>query len=311
MFSAASQPVSRADLEALLRELPGDARKGFFGPASVSWRVNRESAVFLGAGRAALLQIAHPWVAAALRQHSNLLNDALGRFHSTFRVVYTMLFGSSGQALAAARQLHARHSSVRGTLPDGEGYQANEVGALLWVYATLVESAVLAYECALPPLAPEEREQYYAESRRMAALFGIPGEALPPDWAGFTAYTAAMLASPLLAVDEQGRALGASVLRGAGTAIRPPHWYRSLTAGWLPERLRAQFGLTFEAREKQAVRQAARWVPRVYRRLPNAVRFVGPWHEAEARLRGREPDWSVRRSNRFWMGTERMLYPGR
>src|SRR5258708_40260467 len=92
--------VSRADSHSLLAsldQLPGEPLHGFFGPGSVTWQVNRESAVFLGAGRAALLQLAHPWVAAALAQHSNLLHDAVGRFHSTFRVIYTMLFGTRAQ----------------------------------------------------------------------------------------------------------------------------------------------------------------------------------------------------------------------
>ena len=191
--------VDRGALERLLTGLamlPGDAREGFFGPGSVSWRVNRESAVFLGAGRAALLQIAHPWVAAALHEHSNLLNDALARFHATFRVVYTMVFGTRGQALAASRQLHARHVSVRGVLPGSAGqawprggqYRANQMDALLWVYATLVDSALHAYECVLPVLTEAEREGYYRESRRTAALFGIGGEALPTDWRAFQAY---------------------------------------------------------------------------------------------------------------------------
>src|ERR1700719_751975 len=102
------QYVSRAasrELLASLEQLPGEARHGFFAPGSVTWQVNRESAVFLGAGRAALLQLAHPWVAAALAQHSNLLHDAVGRFHSTFRVIYTMLFGTRAQALEASKQL--------------------------------------------------------------------------------------------------------------------------------------------------------------------------------------------------------------
>ena len=47
--------------------------EGIFGAESVSWRINCESALFLGAGRAALLQLAHPWVAAALDRHSSLL----------------------------------------------------------------------------------------------------------------------------------------------------------------------------------------------------------------------------------------------
>src|SRR6202046_1590508 len=168
---ASRQYVSRADSQMLrssLEELPGEPRNGFFGPESVSWRVNRESAVFLGAGRAALLQLAHPWVAAALAQHSNLLHDAVGRFHGTFRVIYTMLFGTRAQAIEASKQLYQLHTGIRGELPNtvgayqrGDHYEANEVAALRWVYATLVESAMLAYEFVLPPLTPADREQYY------------------------------------------------------------------------------------------------------------------------------------------------------
>src|SRR5271154_369399 len=169
-----------------------DPRAGIFGPASVSWKVNRESALFLAAGRAALLQLAHPWVAAALDQHSNLRNDPLARFHNTFRVIFTMVFGSLSQALAASRYMYQLHTRIQGELPSsvagytqGSRYRANEVNALVWVYATLVESALLAYECVLPPLTRTERETYYAENKIMAALFGIPASALPESWSGF------------------------------------------------------------------------------------------------------------------------------
>lgn len=178
------RPVSANDLEALLVDL-GKSRTanhaGVFGPDSISWRINRESALFLAAGRAALLQLAHPWVAAAIAQHSKTLNDPVERFHETFRVIFTMVFGSLDQAFAAARGLHRLHQSIRGTLSEGAGrfaedtpYEANEISALRWVYATLVDSALLAYELVLPPLSSAEREQYCAESLRMAALFGLP-----------------------------------------------------------------------------------------------------------------------------------------
>ncbi len=313
------QYVSRDAIEALLsglEKLPGEPRDGFFGPGSVTWQVNRECAVFLGAGRAALLQLAHPWVAASLAQHSRLMTNAIGRFHSTFRVIYTMLFGSRAQAIAASRQLYRRHTEIRGELPRaigarprGEQYEANEVAALRWVYATLVESAVLAYEFAMPPLSLREREQYYTESKRMAALFGIPPGALPEDWDGFTTYAAEMLESPLLVVGEDGRALGHSVLSGVGTCVHPPRWYRALTAFWLPPRLRAAFALPFGAPEEAALVRATRWLPRLYRVTPRTVRFVGPFHEAESRLRGRSPGPLTLANNRFWMGQPRLLYP--
>jgi uncharacterized protein (DUF2236 family) len=313
------QYVSRRNLEDLLSDLgklPGEGSLGFFGPDSVTWRVNRESAVFLGAGRAALLQLAHPWVAASLDHHSNLRNDAIDRFHSTFRVIFTMLFGSRAQAIAASRQLYMRHISIRGELPraigarpHGEHYEANEVAALRWVYATLVESAILAYEFVQPPLLRDEREQYYAESKRMAALFGIPPGALPRDWDVFSRYTAEMIESPLLGVGEDACALGQSVLSGVGTRFRPPRWYRALTAFWMPPRLRAPFALSFGAPEEEAVSRVSRRLPLLYSCIPRPLRLVGPFHEAQARLRGRSPGPLTRRNSRFWMGQPRLLYP--
>ncbi|HMD20331.1 MAG TPA: oxygenase MpaB family protein [Alloacidobacterium sp.] len=313
-----SQYVSQANMEELLSELeklPGESRLGFFGPDSVTWKVNRESAVFLGAGRAALLQLAHPWVCASLLQHSNLRNDAIGRFHSTFRVIYTMLFGTRAQAVAASRQLYRLHTGIRGELthavsghPRGEHYEANEIHALRWVYSTLVDSAILAYEFTLAPLALDEREQYYAESKRMASLFGMRADALPKNWSAFVQYTAEMMESSILGVDEDARMLGASVLSGVGTRVRPPQWYRALTAMWMPARFRSAFQLPFGAQEEKMVRRTAHRLHFLYPRIPGTVRFVGPYHEAEARLRGRLPGLLTRRNNCFWMGQPRLLY---
>jgi len=300
--------VTGADLESLLapvEQRSDDPRAGVFGPGSITWRVNRESAVFLGAGRAALLQLAHPWVAAALAQHSTLLADPVARFHNTFRIVYTMIFGTRAQALAASRHLHRLHTRIRGELPDPVAdwphrthYEANEVAALRWVYATLVEGALVSYECVLP-LTGAEREQYYQESKTIAALFGISAAALPADWHAFTAYVTETTQSGTLGVGQVARRLADAVLSGAGSRIHPPRWYRALTAAWIPEPLRTAFGLSVDERSVARIRGR---LPRIYRALPAALRFVGPWHEAQARLRGRKPGMLASTSNRFWIG---------
>ncbi len=182
-------PVSRTHVEQLWGNVAAGVSQpndGIFGPSSISWKINRESALFLGAGRASLLQLAHPWVAAALDQHSNLRSDPLARFHNTFKVVFTTIFGTLQQALAASRSLYQLHTRIQGEMPASVGafpasshYQANEVDALRWVFATLVDSAMIAYETVMPPLSCEEKEKYYAESRTLAMLFGIPPAALP------------------------------------------------------------------------------------------------------------------------------------
>jgi uncharacterized protein (DUF2236 family) len=75
--------------------------------------------VFLGAGRALLLQLAHPWVAAAISEHSKTFADPIGRFHRTFNITFTMVFGTLDQALAASRRLHRRHAVVTGKFAAG------------------------------------------------------------------------------------------------------------------------------------------------------------------------------------------------
>jgi uncharacterized protein (DUF2236 family) len=299
---------SEALLAAVARR-SADERAGIFGPGSTSWAVNREAAVFLGAGRAALLQLAHPWVARALEEHSSVMDRPIERFHNTFRIVYTMIFGALGQVEAAARHLYQLHTTIRGDLPEAVGswprgahYEANEVAALRWVFSTLVESAELAYGCALGPMPVLLREQYYADSKILAGLFGLAETDLPADWEAFAAYNRTMHGSGALGVSQGARRMAQGLLAGAGSWLPIPPWYRALTALWLPERFRAEFGLAVTERDRRAAERARKWIPRIYGKLPAGVRFVGPWHEAQARLGGRRAGLVARASNRFWIG---------
>jgi len=311
---ARSRPhfVSRDELENLLADLRAsspDPARGLFGPDSISWKVNRESALFLAATRAALLQLAHPWVAAAIAQHSKTFHDPVARFHQTFRIMFTMSFGSIEQAFAAARHLHRRHQGISGTLSENAGcfaagtsYEANEVDALLWVYATLIDSSVLAYELVLPPLTQVERGQYYSQARRAATLFGIPLDCWPQDWAGFDRYIQSTLQSDMLGVTAAARQMGHRLQNGAGLALRPPFWYRALTTKLLPPRLRQEFQFPFGERERRAADRALRWVRRSHPYLPAVLRFVGPYNEAIFRINGKPPGIATRLANRLWIG---------
>ena len=309
--------VAEKDLEAALDQVRADALDpiaGIFGPDTLTWRIDREAVNFLGAGRALLLQLAHPWVAAAIAEHSNTFADPIGRFHRTFDIVFAMVFGSLDRALLSARQLHRRHSMIVGEMPEtvgpfaaGSRYCANDVPSLRWVHATLVETAVMAHDLVLPPLSAEERERYWSESRMFGALFGLTADDLPADWSGFAAYTAAMAQSDTLTVSPAAREIAAQILGGARPWLRPPRWYRALTASLLPERLRAGFGFEFDERDKRAADNALRWIRRVYPKLPDRLRYVGPYQEAQARLRGEpQPDWMTRCLNRAWIGRPQM-----
>ncbi|MEH2688765.1 DUF2236 domain-containing protein [Bradyrhizobium diazoefficiens] len=290
-----------------------------FGPSSVTWRIDREAVIFLGAGRALLLQLAHPWVAAAIAEHSRTLTDPIGRFHRTFDIVFAMVFGSLDRALLSSRQLYRRHSMIVGEMPEtvgpfaaGSRYCANDIPSLRWVHATLVETGLMAHDLVLPQLSVEERERYWTEGRLFGALFGLTGDDLPADWSGFAAYTAAMVQSETLTVSPAAREIATQIFTGARPWLRPPRWYRALTASLLPERLRAGFGFELDERDIRSADNAVKWIRRAYPKLPDRLRYVGPYQEAQARLRGElQPDWITRCLNRAWIGRPQMDVRGK
>ena len=60
--------------------------RGVFGPGSITWRVGRESVIFLAGLRAALMQLARPYVAIGVRHHSHIASGIQRRFYRTFKV---------------------------------------------------------------------------------------------------------------------------------------------------------------------------------------------------------------------------------
>ena len=315
--AGASRVVGEAALErelAIIRNAAAESSAGAFGPSSMMWHIDKEAAIFLGAGRALLLQLAHPWIATAIAQHSPVLADPIGRFHRTFSAMFTMAFGTIEQALAAARRLHQRHARVSGTLAQAAGpiaansrYEANDIAALCWVHATLIDTALVAYQLVCPPLSVEERQRYWTEARLFAAFFGIPQDALPQSWVDFAAGNEKMGRSDVLTVSDQARSIAGAVLSGAGTRLPIPSWYRALTARLLPLRLRGDFGLPYGEFEHRKTERALAVLRGVYPWVPGRLRYVGPYQEARARLAGRQrPGATTQLLNRFWIGQKSM-----
>ena len=240
----------------------------------------------------------------------------MGRFYRTFRPVFAMVFGTLDQAFAQARSVHRIHSHIRGTLPEtlgrfpaGSPYYANEAHAALWVHATLCHTSVLVYELVLAPLSAAQKDRYWDEQKRFAALFGIPDALLPLDWTSFASYVEAMLASDVLTVGQAARDVSSHLLGRKAGAFVPllPGWYQALTANLMPERLRETFGLPYGPREAARARQAIARFRDLYPRLPRSLRTVGPYQEALARIRGRRsPGMWTRASNLFWLGRSRL-----
>lgn len=226
------------------------------GADSVTWKVNRERIVVAGWGRAILLQLAHPAVAAGVHQHSTFrgsLRASTRRLHATVGAMLSITFGDTEQMIAAAAGINTIHDRVR-----GPRYDAHDPELQRWVHATLLDSIARAYERLVGPLTREERDRYCAEAAIMEPLLGMPPGWLPRDAAQLDAYMRTMLSGDGLVVTDTSRALARAVLY-------PPKWHvawpaframQLMTIGSLPPVIREGYGFEWRARDARAL---ARW----------------------------------------------------
>ena len=251
-----------------------------FHSDSVTWRINQEPALLLGGGRALLMQLAHPSVAAGVAEHSDFRRRPLDRLIRTLELTLALTFGTRAEALAAAHQINVVHQRVR-----GPGYQATDPRLLLWVHATLIDSALVTYEAFVGPVSGSDREGYYQEAKLIGGLLGLANSRYPGTMTEFEAYLAGMIAGPELLVDRRARDLARAVLRPSLNRVPPPLFrpLEAITAGLLPTSLRLDYDLRWGPLEQfgfAAVRSA---LPRALRVLPQRFRQVPPARTARAR----------------------------
>lgn len=199
---------------------PGDP--GLFGPGSASGRVIGDPAAIVGGVRALLVQLLHPHAMAGVADHSRFRDDPLGRLQRTSSYVTTTAFGSTAEALDAARVVRRVHTRVRGIAPDGLAYRGDDPDLLSWVSVALTSSFLATDRAyALRPAPPPVADAFVAEQARAAALLDprVDIDALTADPAAVAALRAGTLPLPML----QDGTLPQTVaqLRAALDAFRP------------------------------------------------------------------------------------------
>ena len=208
-----------------------------FGPGSLTWRVNGEAVLLLGGGRALILQVAHPKVAAGVAEFSELPGGPVGP-------ALPDAGGDAADRLRRPRDLARRLGGIA-PRPPARRWEGTTVASptgrwtpscLLWVHATLIETSLTIYERYVAALTPRERGLYYEEMKDLGEAYSVPRDAMPADYVAFRRYWASMLAGGLR-LTEITREVADAVLRPDLPRVAWPatEAIRLVTVGTLPE----------------------------------------------------------------------------
>jgi uncharacterized protein (DUF2236 family) len=263
----------------------------FFSPTSMIWRVDREMALLAAGGRALLMQLAHPKVAAGVAAYSEFQHDPLSRLQRTMSTMWSIVFDEAEQARRALDRLRRVHANVKGVIgtgepvPAGTQYDAQQAELLLWVHATLVDSALLAYDCFVERMSLQEKRRYYEDSKKLAGLFDIPHEAVPGSLADFESYMERMVSGNDIAVGPSAKRLAQEILYPSPWLLRPlAPLFRLVTAGLLPARLRDAYGLSWSSPREKTFQVFSGVVRRLLPLVPPPLRIVANARRAEKQL---------------------------
>jgi uncharacterized protein (DUF2236 family) len=238
-------------------DLPPEA--GLFRPDGWLRRISGEPSVLFGGARALLLEVAHPLVAAGVSEHSDFRRDPFGRLQRTLAAMTALAFAPRDAALAAVRGVARSHETIHGQLDRsigpfaaGADYHGRDPDLVLWVWATLVDTALAVYRDFVGSLDAPALAEYHRDQRCMALLLGAPPARTPGDPDSFRRWFDGVVESDTLTVGETAREIAASVLATPG-ADRGP--VPLVTAALLPARLREAFGLAWDASREAAYRR--------------------------------------------------------
>jgi uncharacterized protein (DUF2236 family) len=256
----------------------------YFDDDALIRRVLREYVVALSGPRALLMMAAHPVAFEGFFMSTGALDDPYARLQRTAVVMDEITWGSKRKADRMTAHVRAAHATVRGTIPEQAGpypagttYGADDPDLLLWILASLMDSADLVYRRYVGSLTRDERNELWQDYHVVGRLFGLADADMPQTIEDFDAYVARVVREELW-VTDRARDLGRQIVMHppVPTLARPLlEAVNFLTVGLLPARVRKGYGLSWDPARTVALKANQEYVRRVVLPvLPGRLRHV-------------------------------------
>jgi uncharacterized protein (DUF2236 family) len=245
----------------------------YFDDFSLLRRVHREQVVALSGPRALLMQAAHPVAFTGFFMSTGALEDPYSRLRRTADVLDTVIWGDRAEADSVTAAVRRIHATKRGTLPEAVGkfpagtpWAADDPELLLWILATLADSAWVVYERYVAALSRSERDSYWQDMRVIGRLFGLRDSEMPDTSLDLQIYMDDMIKGDVLHVSPQARELGVEVVLNPPVPLlaRPLLEVANfITVGLLPTNIRRQYQLGWDPVRAATLRIGAEYVRRL------------------------------------------------
>ena len=282
MWSDSAQAVP--DEEKALHALP-------LGPGSLTHDTFSDLRMWLLTQRSGTLQAMHPVVGQALEDHSDLLENPVGRLLRSAAPVLGVVIDEDAERTGTwVRDMH------RGI--KGKGYHSLHPDVFFWTHATFFESQVAMRETFGRPFTRAELDQLYAESITWWRRYGMTDRVVPRDWPAFQHYWRHMTEDVLEATPVVQTILNASIgdfpsplpglVKHAWPALAPLiiDTQGLVLRGTLPPVVRDRLGLGWTALDGLRLRTYAAGIRTGFAATPPMLRRH-PWVRSSTSLRTR------------------------
>ena len=246
-----------------------------------------------GGARALLMQAAHPLVSAGARQTSFYARDPWKRLVRTVQLQLIIAFGSKDEANRTAQRINQLHEKIRGVDPvTGQPYDGLDPDLLLWVHATLEESALMMYEKTVRLLTSAERDQYHQENLISAELILLPPEHVPPTFDDLVDYIEGVVKGNELLLTDVALEVYDLMRGGPVPYHTKPVWQFVAFAarGTLPPELQDLYNIKWDPNRQRVLDANFNMLRRTHRFIPGRFRTVRPAVWAERRMAGEDID---------------------
>ena len=241
--------------------------------------------------RTGTLQAMHPVVGQALTDHSDLLENPVGRLlRSAAPVLGVVIDEDAEQTGTWVRDMH------RGI--KGKGYHSLHPDVFFWTHATFFESQITMRETFGRPFTRAELDQLYAESITWWRRYGMTDRVVPRDWPAFQRYWQHTIEHVLEATPVVTTILDANIgdfpspmpgmVKHAWPALAPLiiDTQGLVLRGTMPPVIRERLGLTWSAGDRARLAAYGAAVRAGFAATPPALRRH-PWVRSHVSLRAR------------------------